>query len=523
MNNRSAKRPGDKRRPYDPNLTWQRGRRPGRCLRAGRPRSRTNSPILPQRAALLTVLCLVIGAHAAQPPNVILILSDNQPPDTIRALGNPLIETPHLDRLVREGTTFTRAITANPHCAPSRAEILTGATGFTNRSTPFGRKLNPALPLWPEVMRRAGYHTWYSGKWHTDGTPWTRGFEETRALFSAGGANAQPPTHPTMRNGRPATGYRGYTFKTNDNRPEPAKGVGLTPQTDRHIADGAIELIRRRPQKPFFLHLNFTGCHDPLLPPPGYEQKYDPAKIPLPPNFRPAHPFDWGNEGGRDELLLPRPLRPGDVQQELADIYAVLSHLDEQVGRILAALAEIGQERNTIIIFTTDNGAGVGRHGIRGYQNMYEHAINVPLVLRGPGIPRARRFAAQVYLRDLYPTVCDLTGVSIPAAVEAKSFAPILRGTGREIHPEVYAYWHNPARGGGIPTQRMIRTERWKLIHYAHLNRNQLFDLANDPHELRDRSGEPSLAVVQADLQRRLHAWFEPRIASLAVASENGH
>src|SRR5262245_36281468 len=196
-------------------------------------------------SALVAWLVSHGALNAARPPNIVLMVSDNQPADTVRALGNTYIETPHLDRLVAEGSAFTRAITPNPHCIPSRAEIISGTTGFANGSRPFGRGLDPRLRLWPQVMREAGYHTWHTGKWDTDGTPGSRGFEETRALLSSGGAGNLPLSHPTMRNGRPATGYRGYTLKTNANEPDLAKGVGLTPLTDRHIADGAIELIAR--------------------------------------------------------------------------------------------------------------------------------------------------------------------------------------------------------------------------------------------------------------------------------------
>src|SRR5687768_1083316 len=314
-----------------------------------------------KRLRLFTVLAFVVSLPLAPRtvgatvtpvrPNFVLLLTDNQPPETIRALGNPYIETPHLDRLVAEGVTFTRAIAANPHCIPSRAEMLTGATGFTNLSSPFGDTLNSRLTFWGTAMKEGGYHTWYCGKWHTQGTPRSRGFEETRALV--GHVRDLPQTHPTMRNGRPATGHKGSVFVTDDGKPEPEKGVGLTRQSDRYIADGAIEFIRRKPDRPFFLHVSFTGTHDPLLPPPGYENKYHPDSIPLPPNFMPEPLFDYGNARGRDELLMPSPYTPADVKQELADIYAVVSHLDAQIGRIRAALEETGQAQNTVLIFTT--------------------------------------------------------------------------------------------------------------------------------------------------------------------------
>lgn len=478
--------------------------------------------VLPLPRRLLGAL-VVLGAAATtsaaqppRPPNVLLMVSDDQRPDTIRALGNPVIETPHLDRLVTRGSAFTRAIAANPHCVPSRAEIMTGATGFRNGSPPFGKAMNPALALWAQTMRQAGYVTWYSGKWMNDGQPRTRGYDETSGLYSSGGAGGRANlTYPKAHNGRAVTGYTGWTFKTNDGKPELEKGIGLTPITDRHIADGAIALINRRSARPFFLHVNFTAPHDPLHLPPGYETKYDPAQMPLPANFLPEHPFDHGNAGSRDERMLEVPRTPEAVQREIAAYYAVVSHLDEQIGRILEALRAAGHEDNTVVIFTSDHGLALGSHGLMGKQNMYDHTIGVPLILAGPGVPRHRRFATQTYLRDLYPTVCDMAGIPIPGTVEGRSLQPVLAGREIQIYPEIFAYWHRPEFPGEPPTQRMIRTDRWKLITYSHLNRHQLFDLAADPHERVDLSGRPEHQKTKVELQRKLDAWLTPRIESL--------
>ena len=147
-----------------------------------------------------------------------------------------------------------------------------------------------------------------------------------------------------------------------------------------------------------------------------------------------------------------------------------------------------------------------------GKQNMYDHTIGVPLIMAGPGIPRNQRFAAQTYLRDLYPTVCELAGIPIPATVEGKSLVPVLSGLTREIHPEIYAYWHRPDDAAELPIQRMVRTERWKLIYYSHLNRSQLFDLASDPHELKDLSSDPQHQRLMTGLRRKMNDWFAPRI-----------
>jgi len=128
-----------------------------------------------------------LGGSTQRPPNVVFLLSDDQRPDTIAALGNDVIETPNLDRLVKEGTVMSRAVCANPICTPSRAEILTGCSGFRNHALDFGRAINKKLVTWPATMRAAGYHTWYVGKWHNDGKPLAHGYEESLGLFGGGG------------------------------------------------------------------------------------------------------------------------------------------------------------------------------------------------------------------------------------------------------------------------------------------------------------------------------------------------
>jgi len=373
-------------------------------------------------------LMLLVGCCAASPgfadetavkPNVVFLLSDDQRPDTIAALGNPVVQTPNLDRLVREGTAMTRAVCANPICTPSRAEVLTGCSGFRNHVLDFGRQIDKELATWPDTMRAAGYHTWYVGKWHNDGRPPDHGFQQSLGLFAGGGGRWAKDAVDFK--GSPITGYRGWVFQDDGGRMFPHRGVGLTPEISGHFADAAIELIRRKPAEPFFLQVNFTAPHDPLLMPPGYDDRYDWRTIPLPKNFLAEHPFDHGNLDGRDERLLPRPHTRDQVRQLIAMYYCVVTHMDEQIGRILQTLEDTGQAENTIVIFSSDHGVALGSHGLRGKQNMYEHTIGVPLVLRGPGIPRGHRRTAQVYLRDLFPTICNLTGTKAPETVEGQA------------------------------------------------------------------------------------------------------
>jgi arylsulfatase A-like enzyme len=439
---------------------------------------------------------------AAERPNFIFLLADDMRPDCIGALGHPVIKTPNLDALVRDGLVFTRAVAAYPICNVSRAEILTGTTAFRNGVGYRGSKIDPSLKTWAATLRDAGYHTWECGKWHNDGQPTSRGYEETRGLFTAGGLPKDSPLEPLPDHaGRPATGYVGYTFKTDDGKVELDKGVGLTPLTSRYIADAAIEFINRKSAKPFFLHVNFTAPHDPRLFPPGYEHFYNPAQIPLPKNFRPQHPFDHGNLLGRDEVLLPKPLDRAELREELAAYYALISDLDGQIGRIVAALRANGQLDHTVIIFASDQGMAMGSHGLLGKQNLYEHTFGVPLIFRGPGIPNGMRTNADCYLRDLFPTTCDLAGIPIPNTVQARSLAPVLRGHADSIYDFVIGYFTD--------TQRAIRAGDWKLIEYPRIMKTQLFNLHADPDELNDLSGKPEDAEVEKRLRLQLHTWLK--------------
>ena len=453
----------------------------------------------------ILALCALAGLAAEcfagerQPPNVLLIVSDDQRPDTIGALGNETIRTPHLDRLAARGTVLTRAIAANPICTPSRAELMTGASGFRNGVLDFGTKIRPECSLWAETMQQAGYHTWYVGKWHNDGRPTSRGYDETRGLFAGGGGRWW--TERTDFNGGPVTGYRGWVFQTDDGTLLPEKGVGLTPDISEHVADAAIELIGRKPDRPFFLHVNFTAPHDPLLMPTGFEDVYDPERLPVPGNFLPEHPFDHGNLRGRDEQLWDWPRTEEAVRRELAVYYAVLTHMDEQIGRMLAALERTGQADETLVIFTSDHGLAIGSHGLRGKQNMYEHTIGVPLIIAGPGIAGGRRVEAQCYLRDLFPTVCDLAGLPIPGTVEGKSLKPVLDGTAPEIYPHVVAYFRN--------SQRMIRRGDWKLIVYPQARREQLFHLKSDPLERKNLISAKNHANMVENLRKHSLVWGE--------------
>jgi arylsulfatase A-like enzyme len=200
----------------------------------------------------------------------------------------------------------------------------------------------------------------------------------------------------------------------------------------------------------------------------------------------------------RDERLAPWPRTPAEVRRHLHEYYAVISGLDFHVGRLLEKLADKGVTGETIIIITSDHGLAVGSHGLFGKQNLYEHSMRVPLVFDGPGI-KAGSSDALVYLLDLLPTLCDLAGAKTPTNIDGVSLTPILRGDMTEIRTSLGTAYRD--------VQRAVRDERWKLIRYPQIDRTQLFDLRNDPDELRNLAEDPGHAEQVARMTQLLQKW----------------
>jgi arylsulfatase A-like enzyme len=265
------------------------------------------------------------------------------------------------------------------------------------------------------------------------------------------------------------------------------------------FADATVRFLDTKPGQPFSLYVAFTAPHDPRTPPASYARLYKPEKIPLPGSFLPQHPFDNGELKVRDEQLLPWPRTTEAVQREIASYYAMISHLDAQIGRILDSLRKHDLDENTFVIFAGDNGLAVGRHGLLGKQNLYDHSVRVPLILCGPGIPRNKRSDALVYLFDLFPTICELAGVPLPATVEGKSLVGIMTGREPKVRDSVFGAYRQ--------VQRMVRNDRWKLIQYPRLGREQLFDLKADPDELHDLARDAEQAPMVEKLRAELARW----------------
>lgn len=426
--------------------------------------------------------------------NVVMLVADDQRNDTISALGNDHIRTPNLDRLARDGFAFTRARCMGAQqgavCVPSRAALHTGRTLFHVPDN-IG-----SYPMLGEVLQQAGYTSFGCGKWHNGASSFARGFNAGGNIFF-GGMHDQysTPVHAFDPAGRylPKEARPGNKFSS------------------ELFADAAVEFLgnQKAGDKPFFCYLAFTSPHDPRTPPPPFDTMYDPSKMPLPANFLPEHPFDNGDMHGRDERLAPFPRTPENTRRQLCDYYGMISSQDAQVGRILKTLEEAGHAGNTLVIYTGDHGLSIGSHGLFGKQNVYEEAAQIPLLIRGPGIPRGGRSDALVYGLDLFPTLCELLGVQQPGTIEGKGLGQILAGRQHRVRDSSFhAYIHHP-KNVAPATQHAAHDGRWKYIRYDVKGemRRQLFDLQGDPYEIHDLSGDSTASKEMSRLDDLLGRW----------------
>ena len=429
------------------------------------------------------------------------MIADDHRFDGIGAV-NSLVQTPSLDALAASGVSFRQAHIfggmSGAVCIPARAALLTGTNPFRASvhprvdDGPGNMTINPAVAVLPAVLRQAGYHTYMTGKWHNDKASFARSFAGAANIFFGGMSDhyAVP-----IQDFDPAGAY-----------PREAAHPGEQHSSEL-FADTAIRFLRDYDgDDPYFLYVAFTAPHDPRTAPPDYAALYDPATLPLPSNFLPEHPFDNGDMRGRDEKLAPWLRTPEIVRQHLADYYAMISHLDAQVGRVLAAATARPDGEQTIVVYTADHGLAVGQHGLFGKQNLYEHSIRVPMIVRGPDLPAGRQSQALVYPADLFPALCALTDTPVPSTVETKSLLPLVTGQLERLRDSVCAVYKD--------VQRSIDDGTWKLIRYyraqnqqAGTDRAQFFHLTEDPWEMNDLSGDRAYTEHMERLAAGLEAW----------------
>jgi arylsulfatase A-like enzyme len=407
--------------------------------------------------ALVVTLAWTAAAQAAR-PNLIVILSDDQGRGDYGAFGTPDIRTPAIDRLFREGMDLRNFHANCPVCSPTRAALLTGCypdrVGVpgvirTDAENSWGF-LSPRAVLLPQVLKPVGYHTALVGKWHlgleSPGTPTERGFDAFRGFL--GDMMDDYATHRR----------HGVNYMRRDRQEIDPEGHA----TDL-FSGWAVEYLEERAKadRPFFLYLAYNAPHDPVQPPPGWVRKV-------------------------------RDRQPG-ISAERARLVALIEHMDAGIGRVLDALDRLGLARETLVIFTSDNG-GVLKNGAnngpyRGEkQHMYEGGLRVPGVARWPGrIAAGSRAGRLVATMDLFPTLCEAAGAAAPPGIDGVSILPTLLGEpqpdpGRELY---FVRREGGTAYGGKTIEALIRGD-WKLLQDSPFGPRELYNLRDDPRETTD-------------------------------------
>lgn len=427
---------------------------------------------------LTLIICpILLGSlsiHAAEKrPNILFILTDDQSPFDFK-FYNPqsTLDSPQLDRIAAEGMIIENSVHMGSFsgavCTPSRHMIMSGRTLWNLPIGPGTKTCPPNIETQTigAVFNRAGYATMRTCKQGN----------------SYAGANKQfSVVHDKTK--------RGGTDET-----------GSAWHADR-VLDYLKDRETQKDERPFFIYFGLSHPHDVRDGTPELLAKYgatnhtdrtatpalNPKQPALPPNWLPAHPFNNSHLNVRDETQVSGVWTRRDeatIRNELGREYACAENIDIQIGRVLEKLKAMGELDNTYIFYTADHGIAIGRHGLQGKQNLYEHTWRVPMVVKGPGIKPGSRVPGNIYLGDLLTTFCDLTGVSAPETNQGTSFKPVLTGEKTTIRETLYGAYN----GGEQPGMRCVRQGDWKLIEYESsstgIRVTQLFNLKENPHEL---------------------------------------
>lgn len=430
-------------------------------------------------------------------PNILFIFADDQTYLGIRTLGNPEVITPNLDQLVESGVTFTHTYNMGAWngavCVASRAMLNTGRSVWRafDASNLHYAGMKEKGQFWSQLMEKAGYDTYMTGKWHVE--------QGAETLFQ---------TVADVRPGMPQTVTEAY------NRPQSEGDTTWLPWHKKYggfwkggkhwseiVGDNAIQFLdsANRRKNPFFMYIAFNAPHDPRQSPKEFVEKYPLEYIAVPNSFQELYPYRNAigtGENLRDERLAPFPRTEYSIKVHRQEYYSIITHMDGQIGRIVAHLKATGQDKNTYILFSADHGLSVGNHGLLGKQNMFDHSMRVPCILVGPNIPENEKRDMQVYLQDLMATSLDLAGIEKPEYVEFNSLMPMIENaTLQGPYAEIY--------GAYLDLQRMVRTDKYKLIIYPRAKTLLLFDVVNDPEELTNLADNADFVLLVKDLAER--------------------
>jgi choline-sulfatase len=434
---------------------------------------------------LLSSIVILGSSFAAEKrPNLLFILVDDQSPYDLK-MYNPksTLETPNLDKLAAQGVVFDGAYHMGSFsgavCMPSRHMIMSGRTVWHLPPAPWGAKTSPPAleqQTIPAVFNRAGYATMRTCKTGNSYEAANKLFTVRKDASKRGGDDASGSTW----HGDQVMNYLGEREATEDTKPFLIYYGFSHPHDTR---DGRPELLAK---------YGATNHTDEANPPSQHSKQ--PA---LPENYLVKHPFDMTHADVRDEVSVSGVWKRRDeasIRNEIGRQYACSENIDIQIGRVLERLEEMGELDNTYIIYTADHGMSIGRHGLMGKQNLYQHTWRVPFIVKGPGIAAGKRVEGNIYLLDVLATLCDLAGVQPPETNEGISFKPVLTGGKKVIRDVLYGAYS----GGSKPGMRAVKQGDWKLIRYEapdrSVNEIQLFNLAENPEELLPEHGSPNLA-----------------------------
>ncbi len=481
--------------------------------------------ILPQMMVLAVVSARIspssLAIASSTRPNFLIIVVDDQSPFDLK-IYNPRTEldTPHLEQLAAEGMVFDAAYHmgswSGAVCTPSRHMIMSGRTVWhiPNKSarlrSPKANQsqfvpANLAQNTMAAVFNRAGYDTMRTCK--------------TGNSYNA--ANAQ------------------FTVRRDASKRGPTDETGSAWHAEQ-VLTYLRDRDKNNDQDPFLVYFGFSHPHDPrngaadLLAKYGSVNHVDRNALPpshpqqprLPVNYLPAHPFHHGHPNLRDEVAVSGVWKRRDertIRNEMGREFACSEKIDQQLGRVLRQLQEMGELDNTYVCYTSDHGIAIGRHGLQGKQNLYEHTWRVPFIVKGPGIAPGVRVQGNIYLLDLLATICDLAGIEIPTTNEGVSFKPVLEGRESTVRDVMYGVYC----GGTKPGIRAVKMGEWKLIKYdvldGQVRKTQLFNLAENPNEFIRQHHDPqviALTGTQPDL-RQDNLADDPRFAEKREAMED--
>ncbi|MBL8232770.1 MAG: sulfatase-like hydrolase/transferase [Bryobacterales bacterium] len=472
------------------------------------------------RRAFLSTSAAALSATAMQParPNVLFIMVDEMRWDALSAEQHPVVQTPNLDRLARQGVRFSNAYTVAPVCSPSRACTFTGRYADVNGVTANGIPANQGEVFLPSIMRHHGYHTAIAGKLHYTPRRFDYGFDQFWS-FSAEGPTPElgHSAYLQRKHGKGAAKWAiaDGTCPWPDDPLGRDVGIFRYPDEDfetEWLTERSIDYLRSRKEKaqPWFLFTSYLKPHSPSVEPKRWFEKYDPNAIPvpnLPANIKELRAAQQGR-GKRQFIDDERMLRVMS-----AAYYGAIAHVDQQVGRLLAELDKLGMADNTIVLFTADHGNMLGDRGRMFKSVMYEGSSHVPLIWRG--VKGARENSGRVEKKiventDLMPAIFDACGLPLPDRMQGRSFVKLMRGGDSAWKDRCYSQLRTA----------MVRDSRLKFIDNSRSlsGEFELYDMQEDPKEQRNLVAEVRHRDRVEDYKRQLTEWRADKPAPVKVS-----